>query len=421
MQRHKHLIIGCGSAALSALKQIRKLGSEDEVKLVTMEPYSPYSPMSLPYLVSGRRKEPEIHITDDGFFDRMKSALVTGKRVERIDPDHNKIVYDNGETEGYDTLLIATGSTPILQPILRKAGVPGFHIMDDYLRLKNLEDTREITLLGAGFVGMELAVAFSERGHRVSVIAPRERILRSYFDPDLDDIIINLFNDHGINVNLGWGEVSEVYSNNGRFVVAFSGGHKTETDNLIAATGVEPRMTFLNGSGINLNKGIVVDRMMRTNIDNIFSAGDVAEAPSFLTGKNGLSLIHPSAVEQGKIAGSNMIGEDAVYDGWISMNIFNFLGHLAVSIGDFTPSEGDYVLEEKADTDKKYRKIVFRDDRLVGANFFNIDIDGGTIRYLIKNRIDIGPHKELLLKKPKETGLWLMSQAEKRVTASLER
>jgi phenylglyoxylate dehydrogenase epsilon subunit len=421
VQKHKHLIIGCGSAALSALKQIRKLGSEDEVKLVTMEPYSPYSPMSLPYLVSGRRKEPEIYIADDGFFHRMKSTLVTGKRVERIDPDQNKIVYDNGETEGYDTLLIATGSTPILQPVLRQAGVPGFHIMDDYLSLKNLEDKRQITLLGAGFVGMELAVAFSERGHRVSVIAPRERILRSYFDPDLDDIIINLFNDHGIDVNLGWGEVSEIHSNNGRFVVAFSGGHTTETDNLIAATGVEPRMTFLDGSGINLNKGIVVDRMMRTNIDNIFSAGDVAEAPSFLTGKNGLSLIHPSAVEQGKIAGSNMIGEDAIYDGWISMNIFNFLGHLAVSIGDFTPSEGDYVLEKKKATHKKYRKIVFRDDRLVGANFFNIDIDGGAIRYLIKSRIEIGPHKDLLLKKPKETSLWLMSQAEKKATASLER
>ncbi len=421
MQRHKHLIIGCGSAALSALKQIRKLGSEDEVKLITMEPYSPYSPMSLPYLVSGRRKEPEIRITDDGFFDRMKSELVTGKRVERIDPDHNKIVYDNGETDAYDTLLIATGSTPTLQPILRKAGVPGFHIMDDYLRLKDLADKRKVTLIGAGFVGMELAVAFSERGHRVSVIAPRERILRSYFDPDLDDIIITLFNDHGIEVNLGWGEVSEVSSNNGRFVVTFSDGHTIETDDVIAATGVEPRMTFLNGSGINLNKGIVVDRMMRTNIHNIFSAGDVAEAPSFLTGKNGLSLIHPSAVEQGKIAGSNMIGEDAVYDGWISMNIFNFLGHLAVSIGDFTPSEGDYVLEEKEATNKKYRKIVFRNDRLVGANFFNIDIDGGAIQYLIRNRIDTGPHKELLFKRPKETSLWLMSHAEKKATASLER
>ena len=422
MQKHKHLIIGCGSAALSALRQIRRLSSESEVKLVTMEPHSPYSPMSLPYLISGRRTESEIHVAEEGFFDRMNAALVTGRRVEKIDSHDNKVVYDNGESEGYDTLLIATGSTPILQPLLKKAGVPGFHVLDDYLPLKGLKDKSKITLLGAGFVGMELAAAFFERGHDVSVIAPRERILRSYFDPDLDDIIIALFNEQGIDVHLQWGEISKIDNRpEGRYEAVFSGGETIETDKLIAATGVEPRVSFLNGTRVSLNKGIVVDRMMRASIHNIFAAGDVAEAPSFLTGENGLSLIHPSAVEQGKIAGSNMIGEDTLYEGWISMNIFNFFGHLALSIGDFMSIEGDRVLKKKESANKRFRKIVLRDNRLVGANFFNMDVDGGAMRYLIMNRVDIGPHKELLFEKPKETSLWLMSQAEKKSTMSLER
>ena len=421
LQKRKHFVFGSGAAGLSALKQIRKLGSHDEVKLVTMEDCSPYSPMSLPYLISGRRKESEIYIADSDYFHRMKATLVRGRRIEAIDPNHDRVIYENGESESYDTLLIATGSEPSIQPILREADIPGFHIMNDYMRLKDLKDKSKITILGAGFVGMELAVALCEKGHKVSVIAPRERILRLYFDPELDDLIISLFRDQGIQINLRWGEVTEVKKGDTTFEAVFAEGHKIETGLLIAATGVTPRVSFLKGSGINVNKGIVVNGQMRTNISNIFAAGDVAEAPSFFTGKNGLSLIWPSAIEQGKIAGSNMIEEEAVYDGWLSMNTFNFFGHVALSIGEFMASEGDDVFEEKDAGKRKYIKMVYRDNRLVGANFFNIDVDGGAVRYLIKNRVDVGPHKKLLLKKPKEASLWLMGQAETRSTLSLER
>jgi NAD(P)H-nitrite reductase large subunit len=115
-----------------------------------------------------------------------------------------------------------------------------------------------------------------------------------------------------------------------------------------------------------------------------------------------------------------MIGEEAFYDGWLSMNVYNFFGHLAVSVGQFEPSDGDKVLSEKEAEKRQYKKILYRDNRLTGANFFNIDVDGGVIQYLIRNRIDIGPHKELLLEKPKEVSLWLMMEAEKKSTLSLE-
>lgn len=420
MSKRRHLIIGSGAAALSALKQIRKLGSKDEIKLVTMEEHLPYSPMSLPYLISGKRTEEDITIVDDDFFHKVDATLARGKRVEKIDPDQKQVFYVEGGNESYDTLLIATGSEPRLQPVLVAAGVQGFHILDDYVRLKDLKDESRIAILGAGFVGMELAVSFAEKGHEVTVIAPRERILRLYFDDEVDDIIIDLFAEHSIRVERQWGEVTEVDKHNDSFDVTFANDKKTTTEVLIAATGVSPRISFLNGSGLNTNEGILVDRKMKTNVPDIFAAGDVAETPDFFTGKKGLSLIWPSAIEQGEIAGSNMVGEDAEYQGWLSMNAFNFFGHFAVSIGEFIGTEGDHSLVQKDIKKRCFGKIVCRDDRLIGANFFNVAVDGGVIQSLIKNRVDIGPHKELLLEKPKEAGLWLMQEAERDSVVSLD-
>lgn len=421
MEKRKHLIIGCGSAALSALKQIRKLGSEDEVKLVTMEDYPPYSPASLPYLVSERIKESDIQVVDDDYFDQMKATLIRGRRVDSIDTQGQKVNYDNGESDTYDTLLIASGSEPVVPPVLREARALEFHTMDDYIYLtKQLKNRIKVTILGAGLVGMELAVALSERGHEVNVIAPRERILRRYFDTAVGSYIIDLFAENGVPVSLNWGEVIEARRYSDGIQAKFASGKRLDTHILIACIGVKPRVLFVDSSAIRIKRGILVNNRMRTNIPNVFAAGDVAEAPDFFTGNNGLNPILPTAVRQGKIASSNMVGKEVEYEGWLPMNTFNFFGHLATSVGKPTPSEGDEVLIEKEHKKRRYKKIICRDGKLLGATFLDTDVDAGVIQYLIKERVDIDPYKELLIKKPKEVSLWLMLEAGKKKSISLE-
>ncbi len=415
-------MIGCGSAALSALKQMRKLGSEDEVKLVTMENYAPYSPMSLPYLLSGKKKESEITLAETNFFDNMKAILITGKRVEGIHPGEKSIVYENGERENYDTLLIATGSQPVRPPIkgLDEKNFLGFHTLDDYHEvLEQLREGSEVAVLGAGLVGMEVAAALSERGYKVTVLEKEKGVLPLSFDKPVGTYISQIYAEHHVDI-LTDKEVIEIRNTSKRREIICADGDVFKADLLVCCVGVASRISILDGSGIEANRGILVDNRMRTNMDGIYAAGDVAEAPDFFTGKNGLSPILPSAVDQGKIAGSNMIGDKAFYDGWLSMNLYNFFGHLAVSVGEFISSDGHEVLVERDDDKREYGKIVCRENRLVGANFFNIDLDGGVLQYLIRNRIDIGPSKGQLLKQPKEVSLWLMHEAEKRGTLSLE-
>ena len=415
-------MIGCGSAALSALKQIRKLGSEDEVKLVTMENYAPYSPMSLPYLLSGKKKESEIYLTEHNFFDDMKATLITGRRVDGIVPGDKSVIFDNGERESFDTLLIATGSQPVRPQIkgLEGANFLGFHTLDDYHEMiDQLREGSEVAVLGAGLVGMEVASALSERGYKVTVLEKEKGVLPLSFDQAVGGYISQIYSEHHVDIFLSK-EVSEIRNASKKREIVCADGDVFQADLLVCCVGVTSRVSMLDGSGIETNRGIWVDNRMSTNIDGIYSAGDVAEAPDFFTGKNGLSPILPSAVDQGKIAGSNMIGEKAFYDGWLSMNLYNFFGHLAVSIGDFISANGDEVLTERDDDKRKYGKIVCRDNRLVGANFFNIDLDGGVLQYLLRNRVHVGSSKGQLLEQPKEVSLGLLHEAEKRSTLSLE-
>lgn len=419
MKKRKHIIIGCGTAALSALKQIRKVSSEDELKVVTMESHPPYSPMSLPYLISGRVSRPDIQMVPDDFFSQMNATLLKGRRVVRVDPRYQRVTYDNGENDTYDRLLIATGSDPVVPKLLKEAGCFGFHVMDDYINLiGQLEEKKRITILGAGLVGMQLAAALREKSNEVTVIAPRERILRRYFDVEASQFIIRLFAENGVAINLNWGEVITAQKSKDQIKVHFNKNKKIETQLLLACIGVTPRISFLADSGIAINKGIRVDDQMRTNIPNVFAAGDVAEAINFFTGQKGINPILPNAVSQGKMAGSNMGNKTMHYEGCLPMNTFNFFGHLALSIGKVMPSKGDEVLVEKDRSKEYFRKIVWKEGRLLGGMFLNEDVSAGVIQYLIKNKVDISKYPKMLIKKPREVSLWLMYEAEKRGTTS---
>ena len=422
MEKKKHIIIGCGTAALTALKQIRKVSFQDEVKLVTKEPYLPYSPTSLPYVISGRIKESEISLATDGFFDEMEAQLVRGKSVERIDVEKKEVVYDSRERESYDSLLIATGSEPVLPPI------PGL-TAGRVLQLRTLDDAREVmariadgqtaVILGAGLIGMHLAQCLAEKGVRVKVVEMLPQILPAYFDHDASAMIQRVLEKHGVQFYTNHQACGVTWKNKG-VEVSLEGGESVNADFLLVATGVKPRTSFLEGSGIKIDDGIVVDSEMRTNISNIFAAGDVASAKGFLTGKNGLNPILPNAAEQGKVAGSNMAGKKAEYEGWLPMNTFSFFGHLALSIGKAMPSQGDEVLMENNNSNVGYRKIICKDGKLIGAAFIDTDLNAGTLQYLIKKRVDIGKYRQNLIKAPRETSLWLMREAENRETISME-
>jgi len=405
----KHLIIGSGPAALSAVEAIRRVSQSDEIKVVSREDCLPYSPSALPYLLAGRTSEAHLFPKGLDYFARQRVTFVRALEVVRIVPDQKQVVFRNGATEGYDRLLIACGAGPTGGP--EDSGALEFHTLADCRRLMSvLKPGIDVAVLGAGMVAIEVAMALVERGARVTIIG-RGRPLRAYFDKKPGDYIARALADHGIDVRTGRAITEVSKSGKGHEIVS-GDGQVFKASVVVSCMGVRPRLEVAPGSGIAVGQGILVDRNLRTNIDAVYAAGDVAEAPSFLDGRPGVSAILPNAIGQGAAAGVNMAGGQCDYEGWLPMNLLTLDGKLVFSIGTAMPDGGE-LMEKSDDARHRFERLAFRDGRLVGAMFVNVDVDPGVITCLIKRRLDISKHRQALFERPREVGRWLMMVGER--------
>jgi phenylglyoxylate dehydrogenase epsilon subunit len=170
-------------------------------------------------------------------------------------------------------------------------------------------------------------------------------------------------------------------------------------------------MNYLKGTEILTRRGVLVDKQMRTNLPDIYAAGDVAEGHDFFFGQVGINAIAPTAIQQGKVAGANMAGEETEDRGWIPMNVFRFFGHTTFSIG-LSSQSSSQILKQKDKADV-YKELVIQENRLVGARFIDAEVDPGIFRYLMEEKVDVGPYKDVLLERPREMSRWLAMQAER--------
>lgn len=415
MSKKRHIIIGSGPAALSAVNMIRSLSQDDGIKIVSREKTLPYCPAVLPYLLAGRTAEDKIWLRDEDFFQKMDVTFAGGQEVMKILPNLKQVLYRDGAVDQYDSLLIAAGAEPALSPTegLDTADILRFHTLDDYHRLsERLAGKRDVTVLGAGLVAVELAIALVERGNRVRLIG-RGRPLRAYFDEQAGGYIREILVSQGVEITTGKNIIQIKKQQNG-LEVRCADGEIFATDLLVSCLGVKPRLSFVEGSGISVHQGILVDRQMRTNVADIYAAGDITESLSAYDSSPGISAILPNAIAQGKVAGSNMAGKDSDYDGWLAMNVLKMFGNSAFSIGMAMPEAGEAeVREAKDDQKKRFKRLVTTDKHLIGAMFINVDLDPGVIKYLIEKRVDISACQEALFEQPKETSSWLMLKHER--------
>lgn len=413
MASRKHLIIGCGPAALAALQKIRETNTEDEVKLVCMGACPPYSPAALPYIISGKAEEARLWLRDEDYFRRMRASLVQGVEVASVHPEKKEITYADGSREHYDTLLIASGSEPIKPAIegLDEAGFVAFHTLGDCRQLlQRLEGEKDVAINGGGLVAMELAAALLGRGCGVKVIV-RSRILRRYVNQEVGAIIQDIFREKGAQFYQG-AEVSRVKKEGDRIQIVLSDGRTLNADLLVNSVGVKPKTGFLKGTGIEVRSGVLIDSKAMTNLPNIYAAGDVAEGKDFFTGERGPNPILASAISQGNVAGANMSGQEAQDSGWIAMNVFKFFDHSLCSIG-LAANKTCQIKSHADHRNRQFKELVFLGDKLVGARFLDVEVDPGVMRYVIEKGLNLKAYGEALFESPKDVSRWLMLRSER--------
>lgn len=414
MDKKRYVIIGAGPAGISAAKIISRRNTESEIIIIGKEPCPPYSPTILPYFISGKIRERKIFLFKGDELKDYKFNLISGNGVSSISPKEEKVFLENGTSIPYDRLIIANGGKPIIPDIngLKESAPFVLRTIEDAKRLKKkAKSSKKAIVLGAGLIGMQTSQALSEMGISVWVIEMMDQILAGYFDKDASSMIQKVYESHKVKFLLST-SIEQVEFDKNEYLVSLKNGRKLSAHLLFVAAGVSPDIEPLKGSGIEIDKGVLVDSAMRTNIPNIFAAGDITQAQGFWgEGKlNQPILIH--AVDQGRLAGQSALGDEVSYIGNISMNLFHFFGNRAVSIGITKPeSRAGYEIHRIYNPKKRqYLKFVFNEVGLVGVAGINISLDPGILFHLISRKIPLIKERKEFIKKPLEVGRKLMCQ-----------
>lgn len=403
----KYLIIGNSAAGTGALEAIRKCDQEGTVTILSDEKHRLYSRCLLSYYLAGIIDETALSIRPDNFHKDMNAELVTGVRVDNIDTENRKAIGSNGEKYDYDRLLIATGASAKL-PANIPSGMSGIHVLrtiDDAGMIEHrIKKNGIAVILGGGLVGLKAAFALNKRSMKVYVVLRSPHVLSQMIDFEAAQIVKERMLEGGIEVLTG-SDISQVETTDGEIksvAIAAEDGKEIQLscDILIAAKGVTPNINLIENSGIEKDWGILTDSNMRTNVEDIYAAGDVAETMDIATGKRTVNALWTCAVHQGKTAGFNMAGTALKYDGSVGMNSLNFTGVDLISFGVVRPKdEPEYeILTYSNPYSNVYKKIVLKDNVIKGLILVNNVDNAGILLSLLSKKTNVSGFKGSLLK-----------------------
>jgi NAD(P)H-nitrite reductase large subunit len=391
------LILGAGPAGLTAARTLRELAPskslDPEITLVSMEPFPPYSPPAMAdHFLTGR--EETLYWQGKDVCDRLRVDYRPGVAVEAVHPDQRQVLLEDGRYLDYDRLIIATGSR--LHAPVEGYDLPGVYNFKSLTAARELVDhaktgeVRKALIVGAGFIGVEVAVLLKSLGLDVTIIE-KQWLMPNLLDEETAELVRRDLETRGITVR----EHTEASRFTGRRRVKgvkLVDGDTLIADAYIAATGVKPNVTFLEGSGLDIGWGIRVDNRMRTNQPNIWAAGDVAETFDRMSGDRYVHAIWPNATAQGQAVGRDILGFSADYTGAERMNSMKHLGLPIMAVGD---SMGEETLRRRDGA--SLRKIFLNDGRIVGFRLAG-DIRGaGTYRALMLKGTNVSPFGDDLL------------------------
>lgn len=397
----KYVIIGAGPAGVRAAETLRQQDPAGEITLLSGEAGEPYARMAIPYILTGRITEAGAHQRKSAdHFANLKIRLLNRKATKvHPGPDGGSVDLEDGSRLAYDRLLVATGSSPAQPPI------PGTDV-DGVVTCWTLEDARAIAaklrpgarvvMVGAGFVAGVCMKSLVQSGVQLSVIAGRAgQILRSMMTPAGSSMLQRWLENKGVNV-ITQGRTERIEPGP-RLVMD---NQVIDADLIILATGVRPNLSFLAGTGAEIDQGIIIDDHMRTTVPCIYAAGDVAQGRDFSTGEWVVHALQPTATEHGRVAALNMAGKNAPYRGSLSMNVLDTVGLISHTFGQWQGREGGEIVENVDAEHFLYNRLCFDGDRLIGAICIGPTRHVGAIRGLIQTRRKLGEWKEKLLRNP---------------------
>lgn len=398
-QKRKIVIIGAGPAGVSVVETMRQFDQHSEITMLSAEAHPPYAP---PAMVDHFLHGSNAHLWRSADWPgQMGVDYRPGAAVEAIEMDAHRLRLEDGSSLEYDRLVIASGSrlyAPV--PGADLPGVANFKSLsaaEAIIEQVRKGEARTAIIVGAGFIGMEIALLLCDLGVQVHQYEMTGQVMPRMLDAETAQVALRAMRQRGVNVHLNC--KVQAFTGNGRAqgiqldeTAQEQPGEVLQADILIAATGVRPNLDFLAGSGLAHGWGLTVDDHLRCSAQDIYAAGDVVETRDRQTGETAVHAIFPNAVEQGRVVGLNLADIDAVYEGAERMNSLKHIGLPILAAGR---KEGEQVLRSRKNG--VWRTLYVQDDRLVGYQLVGDLRPSGAYRSLLLRQQPLGRLKDHLL------------------------
>lgn len=361
----KFIVIGSSAAGMTAIEEIRKRNNVCDITLISKEPVYGYYRPQLSKILGQDIDYNKIFMKDYDWFKSNNIEVMLDKHVVEINNREKTVLLNTGLIKEYDKLIIAIGAECFMPPIAgnNKEGVFTLRYLKDATDIKEYaKNVKTATVVGGGVLGLETAWELKKLGLDVTVVELASRILPRQLDETASKILEKIILETGVKLIMD-DSVNEITGDNKVTGLKLKSGKALETELVVVSAGVRANVKIADDIGININRAIVVNDKMKTNISDIYACGDCCEF-------NGINYaLWSEAIEQGKTAGINAVGDVSVYNSIVPSTTSNIFNTSIFSVGDVgtNPNEHYDSKEDKDTANNAYQKLFYKDNVLVGA------------------------------------------------------
>ncbi len=393
----KLVMVGNGMAGMRTLEELLKAASGMyDVTVFGDEPHPNYNRIMLSPVLAGEQTVEQIVLNSRDWYAQNGITLHTGKKVVKIDRKARYVEVDDGTRASYDRLLLATGSKPFILPVPGASlpGVIGFRdIADVDAMIRATSQYKHAVVIGGGLLGLEAANGLKLRGMDVSVVHIGSWLLERQLDEPAARLLQQSLEEKGLKFLLQKHTAELVQGESGRVcAVKFKDGETIPADLVVMAVGIRPNTELAESAGLHCHRGLVVNDTMQTFDPRIYAVGECVSHRGIAYG-----LVAP-LFEQAKVC-ANHLAEHGVarYQGSMTSTKLKVTGIDLFSAGDFTGAEGTETLVFSDAASGSYKKLVLKDNKLVGACLYGDTMDGSWYFDLLREGTDVSQYRKTLL------------------------
>jgi 3-phenylpropionate/trans-cinnamate dioxygenase ferredoxin reductase subunit len=387
------VIVGASLAGAKAAETLRAEGFDGRVVLIGEEAERPYErPMLSKEYLRGEKPAAKLYVHDEGFYADNGIELMTGTRVQSLDPGAHEITLAGGARMSYSRLLLSTGAAPRRLP-LPGADLPGVAYLramgeSDALRAAITAASR-VVVIGAGWIGSEVAASARHLGAEVAIVAPEAAPLVRVLGPEVGGVYRDLHAGHGVDLHLST-QIEAIVGDGAASGVRTTDGVVIEGDLVVVGVGVTPRVELAKLAGLTVENGIVVDEFLATSVPDVFAAGDVAATWNTRYNKR-IRMEHwANALNQGPVAARNMLGQHTAYEKL--PYFYSDQYDLGMEYNGYA-DDWDRVVVRGDRAGREFLAFWLKDGRVLAGMNANIWDQGDDIKALIRSGASVDPDR----------------------------